>query len=77
MAFTVGILHSRIGSATLAVLRCYTLTRGSLDPNLGKEALQILLEDLTDFGREYRGPFSDAGLQVKHTFKRSFWSLYR
>ena len=52
MAFTVGILRTRIGSATLAVLRCTTLTRGPVDSRLAEDAMQVLLVDLADFGRE-------------------------
>jgi hypothetical protein len=51
-AFTTGIIDSRIGSATLAVLRCTALTRTGLRPETAERAVQVLLEDLADFGRE-------------------------
>jgi hypothetical protein len=51
--FTSGIIDTRIGSATLAVLRCTMLCRSTLDSKTADRAVQVLLEDLADFGRKF------------------------
>ena len=54
--FTSGIIDTRIGSATLAVLRCTMLCKSPLDSPTADRAVQVLLEDLADFGRKYKDP---------------------
>jgi hypothetical protein len=51
-SFTREILLARLGSATLAVLRCTVLSTATLEVQMAEDAVQILLEDLADFGRE-------------------------
>jgi len=52
MGFSSTMIESRIGSATLAVLRCTTLCKITLDSEMTQSAVQVLLEDLADFGCE-------------------------
>jgi len=52
--FTSGIIDTRIGSATLVVLRCTMLCKSSLASETADRAVQVLLEDLADFGRKSR-----------------------
>lgn len=46
------IVQHRIGSATLVVLRCSVLSDPSIRLEKTDETLQVLLDDLQDFGRE-------------------------
>lgn len=49
--FTKEILRHRLGSATLAVLRCTTICDTPLDVPSTETAGHVLLDDLRDFGR--------------------------
>jgi hypothetical protein len=50
----LGLIDTRIGSATLVVLRCTTLCKSTLDSETADRAVQVLLEDLADFGRKFK-----------------------
>lgn len=51
--FAAEIVRHRIGSATLAVLRCTVVSQLTPSPGLAQQTLQVLLNDLVDFGRKF------------------------